>query len=146
MRAVIALVALALVVTACVSPSPSATQFPSPTPVPAVTRRLVFCGDLGAGECADAAEAALATAALWPSSNPVRIDLGRGVFCANAELLLQATTCLQHPREGERWIGHALVTFADSSAQAYMNIVQSGRRIGAEFIALATPRPSPSPS
>jgi hypothetical protein len=109
----------------------------SPVPVPTIS-----CGDLGAADCSDAATAALRAAAAHGTA--IRVELGRGIYCGNPALLFGGTTCPQAPEEAGRWVGHALVTFAESSAQAYLNIVKSGRRVPADFITLATPQPLPS--
>jgi hypothetical protein len=130
-------IAIGLLAAACAAPSPSATASPTAVPSP-----VVSCGDLPVADCSDAAAAALATAAAH--GTPVRVEVGRGVFCSDPDRLFGMTTCLQLPPAGGRWVGHAVVTFAESPAQAYMNIVQSGRRVGADFIALATPQPSAS--
>jgi hypothetical protein len=47
--------------------------------------------------------------------------------------------------DGWTFIGHAVVTFAEGSSQAYMNVLKHGHEFRADFITLATPQPSPSP-
>jgi hypothetical protein len=77
------------------------------------------------------------------------IDVGGGVWCPTPGLLFENTTCpggALPPPEGGQWIGYALVTFADSEAQLYVNISRSGTVVRAKTIALATPPPgSPRP-
>ena len=126
-----------LVAIACAAPSPSL----APT--------SIICGDLAAVDCPDATSAAL-TAAAGRNGVVVRIELGGGVWCPTPGLLFANTTCpggALPPAEGGQWIGHALVTFAGSTAQAYINIAKNDQAVRGEFIALATPRPeTPSPS
>jgi hypothetical protein len=51
------------------------------------------------------------------------------------------------PPEGGAWIGHALVTFAGSPAQAYINIAKNGSAVRGAFIDVATPPPTtPAPT
>lgn len=120
---------------------------PSPAPVasPAVT-----CGDLAAADCAGASIAALTASTTFVGrTNPViRVDLGRGVWCPTPGLLFADTTCPDAalpPPGGGQWIGHALVTFAGSPDQAYINIARNGAAVRGVVITLATPPPA-SPS
>jgi len=115
----------------------------------------VTCGDLAPADCAFAANAALQAviglhALAGTRGVPIRVDLGRGVFCPTPGLLFENTTCPaggMPPPEGGQWIGHALVTFAGSAAQGYLNIAKNGSSFYAALIAVATPPPAtPSPN
>ncbi len=110
---------------------------------------MVSCGDLAAADCPAAIAAAL-TVAAGRNGAVVQVDLGRGVWCPTPGLLFANTTCpggSLPPPEGGQWIGHALVTFSGSVAQAYINIAKNGQAVRGEFIALATPPPAtPLPS
>jgi hypothetical protein len=81
---------------------------------------------------------------------PIRVDLGRGVFCPTPGLLFVQTTCLagaMPPTEGGQWIGNALVTFDGSAAQGYLNVAKDGSAFRATLIDIATPPPAtPTPS
>jgi hypothetical protein len=120
-------------------PGPTAT--PTPTSVPGV---LVRCGDLAATDCPAATSAALKLAAV--GKDPViRVELGRGVWCPTPGLLFAKTSCpggSLPPPEGGQWIGHALVTFSGTPAQAYINIAKNGQTVRGEIIALATQPPA----
>jgi hypothetical protein len=97
-------------------------------------------------DCAAAASAVLESLTR-NEGIPTTIEIGRGVWCPTPGLLFESTTCPAGgipPTEGGQWIGHALVTFRDSPAQAYLNIARSGTVVRAKSIALATPPPSPN--
>ncbi|MGD0863643.1 MAG: hypothetical protein ABSA21_12970 [Candidatus Limnocylindrales bacterium] len=97
------------------------------TPLPSVS---VTCGDLAAGDCAPAADAAPravnghAPAGFHP---PVRVDLGAGQYCANPANLFSKAACLANmlPVGGQR-IGHATVNFDGSAEQGFLNIDKNG--------------------
>jgi hypothetical protein len=116
----------------------------SPTPVPSAG---VTCGDLAAADCAPAANAALHAvighAPAGSSHAPVRVDLGKGLFCQAPSLLFENALCpAVPPPGGGQWIGHATVTFDGSEAQGYLNIEKNGSTFGAALIAVETPPPS----
>jgi hypothetical protein len=148
MGPVAALLAGLLAVSACAMPvpTPGPTSTLQPTQIPSPT---VSCGDLAVTDCPAAAAAAL-TSAASRNGTPIRVDLGRGVWCPTPGLLFADTMCpggSLPPPEGGQWIGHALVTFAGSPAQGYINIAKNGQTVRGEFITLATPPPAtPSPS
>jgi hypothetical protein len=118
--------AIALVVGACDSTAPSA----SPT---------VTCGDIASSDCQAAGEAALEAVA--GKGAATRVELGRGAYCATSGLLFEDTTCPGGAGLGVDAVGHALVTFQGTDAQAYLNIVQSGSTLSGSLIAIATPPP-----
>jgi hypothetical protein len=151
-RAAVLLLFAVFAVSACGSPSPSLTASAAPT---AVASPQVECGDLAAADCAPAAEAALhAVAGLHAIAGtrgvPIRVDLGRGVWCPTLGLLFENTMCPaggMPPTEGGQWIGNALVTFDGSAAQGYLNIAKDGSTFRAAVIDIATPPPAtPAPS
>lgn len=112
--------------------SPTATPPPSPA---------VVCGDLSPKDCRAGASAAL-SAAQGRGGSPIRVELGRGVWCPTPGLLFVDTTCPGGglpPAGGGQWIGHALITFGGSQAQAYINLAKNGEAITGAFVALATP-------
>ncbi|HEX6140166.1 MAG TPA: hypothetical protein VF013_06880 [Candidatus Limnocylindria bacterium] len=140
----LALLAVALIGCSSVpSPIPSTTALPTPS---------ITCGDLDAADCGAASEAALAAIPDYRVSGTtaqpvITVELGSGVFCPVVDLLLKQTMCPPAsipPSTGGQWIGHALVTFSGTAAQAYLNISKDGTVVGASFIAIATPVPSPS--
>ena len=152
MRRAAVLLFAVFVVSACGSPSPSATSSTAPTPVPSPK---VECSELAAADCAPVAEAALQTVAglhalAGTRGVPIRVDLGRGVFCPTPGLLFEDTSCPGGsipPKEGGQWIGHALVTFEGSAAQGYLNIAKDGSTFRAALIDIATPPPAtPDPA
>ena len=68
---------------------------------------------------------------------------------AAAGLLLANTTCPAGglpPSSGGSWIGNAIVSFAGSTEQAYLNLAKDQSGVRAVLIALATPPPTASPS
>ena len=154
MKRPLALVAALLLFSACATPAPT----PSPTPIPTLTPTAtaptplpspaISCGDLAAADCAAASTAVLTLTA--SKGTAIRVELGGGVFCRNPALLFADTTCpagAGPPAGGGRWIGHALVTFAGSAAQAYVNVAKNGQAFSGALIAVATPPPeTPSPS
>jgi hypothetical protein len=109
----------------------------------------VACGDLAAVDCPAAASAVLVLAS-GRNGLATQGDLGRGVWCPTSGLLFANTICpggAMPPPKGGQWIGHALVTFAGSPAQAYVNVAKNGQAIRGMFIALATPPPAtPAPT
>ncbi len=153
MKPLAGLVAVLLIVAACATPSPT----PSPTSTPTVspTRGLaptpapspqVSCGDFPSGDCQAAAAAALTVAGSHGTA--IRIELGLGIYCPSGPAF-ERTTCpagVAPPAIGGVWIGHALVTFAGSSGQGFVNVAKEGETIRGMLTGLATPPPSSSPS
>jgi hypothetical protein len=104
------------------------------------------CTELAIPDCAAAASATLESLTGDPGV-PTMIEAGGGVWCPTPGLLFDKTSCPAGglpPADGGQWIGHALVTFRDSWAQAYLNIARSGTVVHVKSIALATPPPSPN--
>lgn len=138
------MLALGAVVVGCTtSPIPSAPA-PVSTSVPGV---VVSCGDLPSDPCTAARQVILAAVA--GKGSAIQIELGRGVFCPTPGLLFRDTTCpggAIPPASGGQWIGHAVVTFAGSSAQAYLNLAEDDAGVHAVLIAIARPPPSVRPA
>lgn len=113
------------------------------TPLPSVS---VICGDLAAGDCAPAADAALRAVdghAPAGSHPPVRVALGTGSYCFVPSQLFSNAAC-SAPRG--QWIGHATVSFDGSAEQGFLNIEKNGSTFSAVLIAVETPPPAtPSP-
>jgi hypothetical protein len=107
----------------------------------------ISCSDaLPIPDCAAAASAVLGSLS-GNDGVPTNIEIGTGVWCPTPGLLFENTSCPaggMPPTDGGQWIGHALVTFRNSPAQAYLNIARSGTVVRAKSIALATPPPSPN--
>jgi hypothetical protein len=104
------------------------------------------CAELAIPDCAAAARSVLESLT-GDQGVPTMIEIGSGVWCPTPGLLFENTSCPaggMPPTEGGQWIGHALVTFRDSPAQAYLNISRSGSVDRAKSIASATPPPSPN--
>ena len=144
MRIVALLVCVALVVGCGNAPTRPESQPPSA----ARSTPDVECGDIAPVDCADAARAALAATRTLPGV-PIRVELGPGVYCPTPGLLFANTSRPGGgfpPPKGGRWIGHALVTFALSARQAYLNIADEPTGLRAELITTATPPPSTGPS
>ncbi len=139
-RAVVILVVL-LAVAGCANPS---TTFPASV--------AVTCGDLAAADCAPAANAALQAvnghAPAGSSHLSIRVDLGKGLYCADPSELFGNFACALSPAPGGgQWIGHATVTFDGLAAQGFLNIEKNGSTYTAGLIAVETPPPAtPSPS
>jgi len=156
----LAAVVLCVLVAACASPVPSSFTPSLPTPTAAssaaqpsssltvVVPAVLTCGDLTIDDCRDAGSVVLATAERYGKAT--QVELGGGVWCPTPGLLFANTNCpggAVGPPDGGQWIGHGLVTFAGSAAQAYVNVAKNGQTIRARFIALATPPPeTPAPS
>lgn len=135
---------VAMMVVASVWATACGNSSPSLLPVPPRPSPVLLCGDLAAGDCEAALSAASSVALASNNGVVVRIELGRGVWCPTPGLLFAGTSCPAGglpPPGGGHWIGHALVTFADSATQAYINIAKNGQAIRGELIALATPPP-----
>jgi hypothetical protein len=158
----LAAVVLCVLVAACATPVPSAFTPPLPTPTAAssatesptsspmvVVPPVLTCGDLAIADCL-AAESAILAQAAGQYGRPTRVELGRGVWCPTPGLLFKDTTCPaggMPPPDGGQWIGHGLVTFAGSPAQAYLNVAKNDQIIRGTLVALATPPPeTPAPS
>ena len=96
-----------------------------------------------------AATTAVLLAVAGKNGTVLSIELDRGVFCPTPGLLFAGTTCpggSLPPPEGGQWIGSALVTFAGSPAQAYLNVARDGGTYRGDLIALTTaPPPTPTP-
>jgi hypothetical protein len=146
--------AIAVVIAGCTSTivptaGPASFSTPGPTAPPAATPIAtpdVSC-DLAPADCS-AALAATLSAAAGLNGQVIRVELSRGVVCPTPGLLFADTTCPaggMPPPEGGQWIGNARVSFAGSSAQAYMNIAKHGQAVRPAFIDLATPPPSATP-
>jgi hypothetical protein len=102
------------------------------------------CAGLPIADCAAAAIAVLGSIST-DQGFPTAIEIGAGIWCPTPGLLFADTSCPAGglpPAEGGQWIGYALVTFADTSAQAYLNIARSGLVVHATAVAMATPPPS----
>ena len=143
MKPVLAVLAVLLTASACAEPGPTPSSTSTRIPGPAVA-----CGDLAAATCLASVSAALTVVA--NADHPVsRVELGRGAWCPTPGLLFIITSCPplgMPPPEGGQWIGHALITFAGSAQQAYINLTQQGQTLRGDLIALATPPPAtPSP-
>lgn len=141
------IIGFALMLAACSAPSPTVTPAMlvsrSPVPSPAIS-----CGDLAAELCQPAASAALK---LLSSDRgiPIRVELGRGVFCPTPGLLFKNTTCpggAIPPTSGGQWIGHALISLVGTPNQTYINVWRNGSTFDGLLIAVATAPPTPSPS
>jgi hypothetical protein len=141
------IVSLLVCVTVVVGCGSAPATAESPTPSAARSTPDVGCGDIGAA-CADAARAALVATRRLPGV-PIRVQLGRGVYCPTPGLLFANTSCPGGglpPAAGGEWIGHALVTFALSPRQGYLNLADEPTGLRAVLIATATPPPSAGPS
>jgi len=102
------------------------------------------CAGLPIADCAAAAIAVLGSVRT-DQGFPAAIEIGAGVWCPTPGLLFANTSCPaggQPPAGGGQWIGYALVSFTDTSAQAYFNIAKSGLVVQATAVAIATPPPS----
>jgi hypothetical protein len=114
-------------IAACASPAPSPN---------------VLCRDFAEPDCDPAATAARSAAA--GNGIVTRVDVSSGIECPTPGLLFQLTTCPAGslpPPEGGEWIGHAVVTFAGTSAQAHVNLAKHDEAIEGYLIAVATPPP-----
>jgi hypothetical protein len=151
MRRVALLFAFCVAVSACAgprpptgSPAPSETKTPGPPPATTPLPSLVIaCGDLPAAECRDAARAALAAVA-GQSATPTRVELSSGLLCEG--FLFSDMPCRQAVPPGGQLIGGAVVSFAGSSSQGYMNLAKDASSVHALFTVIATPPPAASPS
>jgi hypothetical protein len=158
----LASVVLCLLVTGCATPVPPSIAPSLPTSSAAssavaspgssltlVVPPVLTCGDLAIADCL-AAESAILDQVTGQYGYATRVELGRGVWCPTPGLLFKDTTCpggAMPPPNGGQWIGHGLVTFVDSAAQAYVNIAKDGQTIRGTFIVLATAPPkTPAPS
>lgn len=142
---IVSLLVCVTVVVGCGS-APPRTE--SPTPSAARSTPDVECADIAPATCTDAARAVLVATRTFPGV-PIRVQLGRGVYCPTPGLLFANTSCPGGglpPAGGGEWIGHALVTFALSPRQGYLNIADEPTGIRAVLIATATPPPSAGPS
>lgn len=141
---IVALLVVATIAVGCGrAPTPE-----SPTPSVAPSTPDIECGDVAPARCADAARLALAATRIQPGV-PIRVELGRGVYCPTPGLLFANTSCPgggMPPAGGGQWIGHALVTFARSPRQGYLNIADEPTGLRVVLIATATPPPSAGPS
>jgi len=129
-----------------VSPLPSASPSkPTQPPTPAASP-VVACGDMASADCQQAVQTVLATIATQAKTHGsvTRVDLGRGVFCPTPGLLFENTTCPAGslpPPQGGQWIGHALVSFAGTPEQGYLNVGNNGATYFCALIDVATPPP-----
>jgi hypothetical protein len=139
-------IALALVLSGCGSPQTTATAADASSRAPDAGTTF-DCGDLAQAVCGQVAEAAVSS--VLRQGPIIHVELGRGVWCPTPGLLFANTTCpggALAPAGGGQWIGHARITFAGSSAQAYVNVAQDATSVHAALVALATPPPqSPGP-
>jgi hypothetical protein len=106
------------------------------------TPPTVDCGDLETAEC----EAAVAAAAreVRDVGRITLIELGRGRICPLGPFT--TTTCpagALPPADGGEWLGFAVVTFAGTTEQAYLNVAKDGMQVRGVMVALATPEPEP---
>jgi SecDF, P1 head subdomain len=130
------------------APTPAGSASPSPTPVASAT---VACGGLAAEDCPAAAQAALAAVA-GQAMTPTRVELGSGVFCPTPDFdgrPIPNTSCpstVVAPPSGATWIGHAVVSFATSSDQAYIDLAKDPSGIKAVLVAIGPPPPTPLPA
>ncbi len=87
------------------------------------------------------------------SGVPTMVVFDRGIYCPTPGLLFSGTTCPGGgipPSPGAQSLGHALVSFAGTTEQAYLNLWEypiSGSTVTAQLIAIASPPgTSPAPS
>jgi len=88
-------------------------------------------------------------AAIVRLGHPVRVELGSGIFCPDAAQLFLGGSCpggALFPPGGGETIGSALVTFAGSTKQAYINLARDAIGVHAYLVAVASPPPTSSPS
>ena len=157
MKPLVGLIATLLIVAACATPSPtpspsstanvSPTVVPTPTPDPS---SQVSCGDFPTGDC----EAAIAAVLMLNEEllvagshrTAIRIELGRGIYCPLGPAF-ETTTCpagAMPPAIGGVWIGHALVTYAGTSFQGFVDVAKDGQTIRGTITGVATPPPPTS--
>lgn len=117
---------------------------PTASPVPTPT---VACGGLRAADCQVGVQAALAAVA-GQATPAIHVELYTGVFCPTPGLLFADTTCPAGglpPSDEGQWVGSALVSFAGSPQQAYINLEKDTNTVRALLIAIATAPPSTPP-
>ena len=162
---------LGLALAACMAPSPSPTILasappvgPTTTPAPSASV-LVECldatypppprspppGYVGGNFCTIALPVVLAALAGQPGV-PILVVFDAGIYCPTPGLLFPGTSCPGGsipPSPGGQSLGHALVSFAGTSMQAYLNLWAypiSGAAVTAQLIAVASAPPSSMPS
>jgi len=162
---------LGLALAACMAPSPSPTILasappagPTTTPAPSASV-LIECldatnpppprspppGYVGGNFCTIALPVVLAALAGQPGV-PIMVVFDAGIYCPTPGLLFPGTSCPGGgipPSPGGQSLGHALVSFAGTSVQAYLNLWGypiSGATVTAQLIAVASAPPSSTPS
>lgn len=165
---------LSLAVVACTSPnvtaSPGPAQTTSPaaivtsTPIPNASV-LIKCMDatypppppspspgyVGGNFCTNAWPAVLA-ALEGQGGVPTMVVFASGLYCPLPGMLFPGITCPGGgipPSPGGQSLGHAVVSFAGTADQAYLNVWQdplSGLHMTAQLIGIASPPPSQSPA
>jgi hypothetical protein len=101
------------------------------------------------GAFCDRAYVAVVTALAGQGGAPTMVVFDRGVYCPTPGLLFAQTTCpggAIPPSPGGQTAGHALVSFAGTAKQAYLNLWWYGPTLTADLIAIATPPASPTPT
>ncbi len=126
-----------LILAACAAPAPSQEHSSSRSPNASPT---FACGGLATADCRAAESAALN--AVSGNGTATHIDLGGGVFCTQRGQLFGDCPGIGPAPEGGDWIGNAVVTFAGSPVQAYLNIAKNGQTVTATMITQATPQPT----
>jgi len=155
---------LSVLLVACAAPTPTVTTLPSASPVgltgiPAPTASVrIEClagtypppplppppGYVGENFCTQALPVVLA-ALTAKGGVPTVVVFASGLYCPTPGALFRDSSCPGGgipPTPGGQWLGHALVSFAGTATQAYLNLWAypiSGSTVTAQLIAIASP-------
>jgi len=112
---------------------------PLRSPAPGASSRA-FC---------DKAWAAVVTALAGQAGVPTTVVFDAGQYCRTADVAALPTACPGggvEPSDVNQPAGRALVSFAGTPKQAYLNLFWHDTALTADLIAIVTPPPSPTPA
>ena len=150
---------LCVLLVGCGAPIVTVTASPSGPPSPAATASVVIeCLDAtyppplrspapgaSSGAFCDRAYTAVVAALGGQGGVPTTVVFDVGQYCLTSDPLALPTACPGGgvlPSDVEQPAGHALVSFAGTPEQAYLNLWWSGPTLTADLMAIAAPPPS----
>jgi len=101
------------------------------------------------GAFCDKAYAAVVTTLAGQGGVPTTVVFDAGQYCLNSDSFALPTACPGggvEPSDVDQPAGHALVSFAGTRSQAYLDLWLDGTTVTADLVAIAAPLRSPSPA